>query len=191
VSIEVPGPPDWHITVPGPLRPAPMPEPAIRWPADGWEFALTTLLVVLAGPLVGLLWAAIGPELPLLRALTGSGSAYRTEIGADVHFLMLTTTAGFLCAAVAVVLRRDGPGVLLGLVVGGLLAALVADRVAYLVHHGETVQTLRHLGVSLARLHTFGIDPFFKVRALGVLVAWPIAALVLHTVAFAIRTRAR
>jgi hypothetical protein len=184
-------PPDWHVTLSGPPPSMPVAEPALRWPADGIEFAVTTVLVVLTGPLVGLLWAAIGPELPLARALTGSGQAYRAEVGADFHFLLLTGTAGLLCAAVAVALRRDGPGVLLGLVVGGSLAALVADRVAYLVHHGETLETLRHLGVSLSVLQRFGIDPFFKVRAEAVLVAWPMAALLLFTLALAIRSRAR
>ena len=178
---------DGHVTATGPLRPVPPAEPVMHWPADGWDFVLTTLFVVLSGPLIGLVWAAVGPELPLLPVLSGSGSAYRNEVGADFHFLLLSAAAGLLCAAVAVALRRDGPGVLLGLVVGGFGAALVADRVAYLAERGDTLDTLAHLQVSLATLHRYGIDPFFKVRALGVLVAWPLAALVLHAVALAAR----
>jgi hypothetical protein len=190
VSNEWSPPADWHVTLQEPWRPVP-PEPAVRWPADGWEFALTSLFVMLSGPLVGLIWAAVGPAVPLRPVLRGSGSAYRNQVGADFHFLLLSATAGLLCAAVAVARRRDGPGVLLGLVVGGLGAAVVADRVAYLVERGDTLDTLAHLQVSLATLHRYGIDPFFKVRALGVLVAWPMAAIVLHAIALAARTRAR
>lgn len=191
MSVEESQPPEWHVTVPGSLSAGTAPEPLVRWPHDAREFAFTTVLVVLAGPLVGLLWAAVGPELPLAPALTGSASAYRSEVGADFHFLLLTAAAGLLSAAVAVAVRRDGPGVLLGLVVGGLGAAIVADRVAYLVHRGDTLETLRQLGVSLSLLEKFGVDPFFKVRALAVLVAWPMAALLLHTLAAAVRGNAR
>ena len=191
MSTDGPQAGDWQVTLQAPWRPVPAPEPLVRWPADGWEFAATALFVVLSGPLVGLIWAAVGPGLPLLPVLSGSGSAYRNEVGADFYFLLLTAAAGLLCAAVAVALRRDGPGVLLGLVVGGLGAALVADRVAYLAERGDTLDTLAHLQVSLATLHRYGIDPFFKVRALGVLVAWPMAALAMHTIALAARARAR
>ena len=183
--------PDWHLTVSGPWPMPPVAEPAWRWPDDVRELVLTTVFVVLCGAPVGLLWASIGPELPLVRALTGSASAYRSEIGADFHFLLLNAAAGLLCAAVAVALRRDGPGVLLGLVIGGLGAAIVADRVAFLVNRDMTLDTLRHLGVSLSTLDKYGIDPFFKVRALGVMVAWPLAALLLHTAALAARSRTR
>lgn len=191
MSTDGSDPADWYVMVPGPLRPVPRPEPLVRWPADGWEFATTALFVVLSGPLVGLIWAAVGPGLPLARVLSGSGSAYRNEVGADFHFMLLSAAAGLLCAAVAVALRRDGPGVLLGLVVGGLGAAVVADRVAFLAERGDTLATLTHLQVSLATLHRYGIDPFFKVRALGVLVAWPMAALALYTIALAARAQPR
>jgi hypothetical protein len=180
----------WHVTVPGPLLPVPRPERALRWPADGWDFALTALYVVLAGPLVGLIWSSVGPALPLGLVLNGKGS-FGNQVGADFNFLVLGGVAGLLCAAVAVALRRDGPGALLGLVVGGLGASVVADRVAYLAERGQTLDTLRQVHVSLATLDRFGIDPFFKVRALGVLVAWPMAALVLFTIAVAIRGRPR
>jgi hypothetical protein len=144
-------------------------------------------VVVLTAPLVGLLWSAIGPKLPLQPALNGSETAFRTEVGADLHFLLVTAAAGIVCAAVAIALRRDGPGVVLGLGVGGVLASFVTDRVGYLLNRDHTVTALHHLGVSLSLLDKFGIDPFFKVRAIGVIVAWPLAAVVTHTLALAIR----
>jgi hypothetical protein len=95
--------------------------------------------------------------------------------------------AGVLCALVAVVLGRDGPGASLGLGVGGVIAALVAERVGYLANRGDTLDALRHLGVRLSALDQFHIDPFFKVRALGVLLAWPIAAVIVHSLLVGLR----
>jgi hypothetical protein len=179
--------PEWHLTVAGPVAPMPMPQRVVRWREDGRELALTVLAVVLSAPLVGFLWSALGPKLPLRPALSGSETAFRTEVGADVHFLILTAAAGVVCAIVAVALRRDGPAVVVGLSIGGVLGALVTDRVGYLVNRDHTLSALHHLGVSLSLLDKFGIDPFFKVRAVGVLMAWPLAALLTYMLALAIR----
>lgn len=155
------------------------------------DFLLVAVYVVLTGPIVGLLWSASGPKLDLFRALRGSGRAWRAEAGADVHFGLICIAAGAVCAAVAVLLSMDGPAVPAGLAVGGLGAAFVADRVGYLLNRGDTLDLLHARSVSLHTLSQYGIDPFFKVRALGVVVAWPIAALVVYVSAVAIRDRAR
>jgi hypothetical protein len=191
VSVDPWQPPAWHVTVPGPLQPPTVANPAGGWQDEARDFALTTVFVVLLGPVVGLIWSSVGPKLALVPALRGSASAYRAEVGAVLHFLLRSGAAGLLCAAVAIALRRDGPGVLLGLVVGGIGAAIVADRVGFLLNKDSTLDTLRHLGVSLALLDKYGIDPFFKVRALGVMLAWPLAAVVLYAVALAVRPNPR
>jgi hypothetical protein len=163
--------------------------------ASGWQdlrdFLLVAAYVVLAGPIVGLLWSVAGPKLDLFRALSGSGGAWRAEAGADVHFGLLCLAAGAVCAAVAVLLRMDGPGAIAGLAAGGLGAAFVADRVGYLLNRGDTLDLLHSRSVSLQTLSQYGIDPFFKVRALGVVVAWPMATLIVFVTAVAIRDRAR
>jgi hypothetical protein len=179
--------PEWHLAAAGPMAPMPLPEPVVRWRDDGRELALTVLALVFSAPLVGLLWSALGPKLPLRPALSGSETAFRTEVGADVHFVIVTAAAGVICAIVAIALKRDGPGVVVGLGIGGVLAALVTNRVGYLVNRDHTLSALHHLGVSLSLLDKFGIDPFFKVRAVGVLMAWPLAALLTYLLALAIR----
>lgn len=155
------------------------------------DFLVVATYVVLSGPIVGLLWSAAGPKLNLFRALRGSAEAWRAEAGADVHFGLLCIGAGAICAAVAILLRMDGPGVIAGLAAGGLGAAFVANRVGYLFNRGDTLHLLRSHSVSLKLLSQFGIDPFFKLRALGVVVAWPMAALIVYVTAVAIRDRAR
>jgi hypothetical protein len=184
-------PPEWHVTIDRPLPMLPPYEPAIRWLEDARDFLLTAVFVVLTGPIVGLVWAAVGPKVGLIPALQGSASGWRPEIGADFHFGLLGAGAGLVCAAIAVAWRRDGPGVPVGLAIGGLGAAVVADRVAFLVNRPDTLDTLRRHGVPLSLLAKYGIDPFFKVRALGVLVAWPVAALVAYAIALAVMGRNR
>ena len=161
------------------------------WQQDLRDFLLIATYVVLTGPIVGLLWSAAGPKLDLFRALGGSGGAWRAEAGADVHFGLLCIAAGALCAGVALLLRMDGPGVIAGLAAGGLGAAFVANRVGYLLNRGDTLDLLHSRSVSLHQLSQYGIDPFFKLRALGVVVAWPMAALIVYVTAVAIRDRAR
>lgn len=162
------------------------------WQQELRDFLLVAVYVVLSGPVVGLLWSASGPKLDLLRALRGSGQAWRAEVGADVHFGLWCLAAGAVCGAVVVLLRMDGPAVIAGLAAGGLGAAFVADRVGYLLNRGDTLDFLHSRSVSLHVLtHDYGIDPFFKLRALGVVVAWPMAALVVYVSALAVRDRAR
>jgi hypothetical protein len=157
------------------------------WRQELRDFLLTASYVVLAGPIVGLLWSAVGPKLDLLKVITGSGVAWKAEVGADVHFALLGSGAGAICAAIAFALRREGPGAVAGLAAGGLGAAFVADRVGYLLNHGDMVDLMRAHGITLRP----DINPCFEVRALGVVAAWPIAALVVHALAVALRDRSR
>ena len=161
------------------------------WQRDLRDCVVVAVYVVLAGPIVGLLWSWAGPKTDLIGALGGSGVAWRSEIGADVHFGLLCLGAGAVCAVIVFLCRLDGPGAVGGLALGGLGAAFVAERVGYLLNRGDTLTLLRAHSVPLSLLDRFGIDPFFKVRALGVVVAWPMAALVVYMAAIAIRDRSR
>ena len=161
------------------------------WLQELRDFLLVTTYVLLAGPIVGLIWSAAGPKVDLVRALGGSGGAWRSEVGADVHFALLGIAAGVICAALVVACRRDGPGAIAGLAVGGIGAAFVADRVGYLVNRRDTLNLLHAHNVPLSLLDKFGIDPFFKVRALGVVIAWPMAAIAIFMLVVAMRDRAR
>jgi hypothetical protein len=158
------------------------------WRQELRDFVVVAVYVVLAGPILGLLWSAAGPKLNLAGAIAGTGVDWKTEICADVHLGLLGIGAGALCAAVAFALHRDGPGSVVGLAVGGLGASFVADRIGFLLNRGDTLDLLHAHHLSPSNLT---IDPFFKVRALGVVVAWPIAALVVHMTALALRDRSR
>ena len=85
-----------------------------------------------------------------------------------------------------------GPGAVVGLAVGGVLGSLVAARVGHLESSTRT-------SWSPCRASFPGITPHsvatilgyfdFRVRARAVLVAWPLTAVVLHTVLATLRHR--
>jgi hypothetical protein len=138
---------------------------------------LAAVYVTLAGAVAGLVWAAVAPKLSKSAVLDLSGAMFHPQVGADAWFLLVGALAGVVCAAVAVyVVGEPGPGLVAGLAVGGLAAAFVADRVGYLAElHGSTQ-------MAIAAFRSLGGEPFtgefdFRVRALGVVTAWPIASL--------------
>jgi hypothetical protein len=157
----------------------------VRWPADGIDAALTAIVVTLIGPVVGLLWAAVAPKLSVAGLVRGSEAPFRAQIGADAWFLLLAVLAGAACGLVAGLLRRHGPGVVLGLGLGGVAASFVADRVGYLADRPDALTKLHAVGVTLAGLRHANIDPFLRVRGLGVALAWSMAAVVVHAIVVA------
>ncbi|MDQ1697648.1 MAG: hypothetical protein QOJ03_3001 [Frankiaceae bacterium] len=179
--------PEWQLPAGRSAYPPPFLEPLLRWPTDALDFVGTTVLMMLSGPVVGLLWFHVAPKLSIPKVVAGSEAPFRAQIGADAWFLLLAVLAGVVCAAVVVALRRTGPGTVAGLAVGGAGAAVVADRVGYLAQHGATLHMLRALGIDPAGVSLDAVD--FRVRALGVLVAWPLAAVVAHALALAVKAR--
>lgn len=178
--------PDWHVTVPQAAHPWTPPEPVVRWPNDVWVFGVTTALVVVFGAVAGLVWAAVAPKLAIAAVLAGHEEPFRAQIGADAWFLLVTSLAGVLTALVALLLRADGPATTAALGLGGTAAAFVADRVGYLTQHADVLHALRALGLDPQQVALDVVD--FRLRALGVVVAWPIAALLVHTGAVALRS---
>lgn len=173
-------PPPWHIEITAPVRvPPSATERGWRPWEDTFAAVVTTVFVALAGPVAGLVWAALGPQLSIPRVVAGSEAAFRTQLGADVSFLAVGVVAGIVCTAVAMAgFRGRGPGVLVGLAVGGLAAAFIADRVGYLVHHESTVTALRAVGATPSGSLVSLLD--FRVRALGVVTAWPLTSVIVH-----------
>jgi hypothetical protein len=135
---------------------------------------------VLLGAPVGLLWAAVTPRVEVVVAAGGqvrlSDPVAQQYIAADGWFLGLALLAGLLCGLLAWALgRRHGPGVVLGLVIGGLLAAEVARRTGELVDAGvarSAVEAGRAGAVDLA----------VQLRSEQARVGWPVAALAAHLV---------
>jgi hypothetical protein len=130
--------------------------------------------VALSGLLVGVLWVLIAPRAMVevrddaVFLLDPEGPAF---IAADGWFAVLGTVAGFLCAVVAFLrFRRHGPAALIGLTVGGLLAGVIAWRLGHLIGPGELAARAADVPDGTR------LEAPVELRALGVLLAWPVAA---------------
>jgi hypothetical protein len=162
---------------------------AVDWRRDSIVGLLIAAYVTVSGAAVGLLWSATAPTVPIKQVLAGSEEPFRTQIAADGRFLIYGVVAGIVSAIVVLLLREDGPGATVGLAVGGLLASLVANKVAMIAQHDGTLATLRalHLQVNHHAFDLLGL----QVRAQAVLIAWPIAAVAVHGLAVMLRNRHR
>ena len=137
---------------------------------------LLGLYTILLGSAAGLVWAAVAPKLSVPALAAGSDATFRAQVGADAWFLLVGGLAGVVCALMAVAMVGEpGPEATAALAVGGMVAALVADRIGYLSERGATSHALRVLGAHPDGSLISEID--FRIRALGVLTAWPLASL--------------
>jgi uncharacterized membrane protein YdcZ (DUF606 family) len=151
---------------------------------------LTAVYAMLVGPVVGLVWAALAPKLSIPALAANSDATFHALIGADAWFLLVGGLAGVMVALVAVAfLGEPGPAVTAGLAVGGLVAALIADRIGYLSQRGATSDALRALGAHPSGALVSEID--FRIRALGVLTIWPIASLAVVGLVIAVNAARR
>jgi hypothetical protein len=138
-------------------------------------------MVAASGAVVGLVWSATAPKLSIRALVGGSEATFKSQIAADGRFLLLAVLAGVVCAGVLIALGERGPGAVVGLAVGGVLAALVANRVGAVAQHDATMSALRSLAIPRSAHVLDLVD--FRVRADGVLLGWPIAALIVHGLA--------
>ncbi len=135
---------------------------------------LTVAITVLTGAPVGLLWAALAPRVTVevsgedVQVLDTYTDGF---IAVDAWFFAAVTLAGLVGGIVAWRLgRAHGPGVVLGLAVGGLAAAWIASRVGGEVDR-VTVQELLDAGVQgRAELAV-------RLRATSALLGWPLGSL--------------
>ena len=146
--------------------------PPVRW-LRIW--AATVAAMALLGVLAGLLWAQISPEV---RYVVVDGRALLIDpetqdlIGTDGRFALIAVLAGTLCgvAAYAAAGRgRDLP-LVLGLAAGGVAAALLMWWAGHLVGL-DAFRRLTRTG-STGRQITGVAD----LRAVGVVVFWPLVA---------------
>ena len=158
--------------------------------------ALTAVAVLLCGPLVGLLWAALAPRADLVvegeqvYPRDDETSAY---IAADGVFLAAVAAAGLLTGLLAWRLCRGYDlGAVVGLLVGGVAAAALARLVGEAV--GTSVGEL--VGRSLAGGGLEGgqevpSELAFRLRTPEALVGWPVGALLGFVAASVLARRAR
>ncbi|MFC6886229.1 MULTISPECIES: hypothetical protein [Actinomadura] len=138
-------------------------------------WAVTTAVVAVLGPLAGLLWHAIVPDVAyvviqgeaLLADPEGQG-----PIGVDARFALIGLVAGALCGVAGYLAggRRNDLPLLFGLVVGGAAASLLAWRVGHQIGLADFHRAVR--GAPDGRNVTGVAD----LRATGVLVFWPLVS---------------
>jgi hypothetical protein len=136
--------------------------------------AMTAAVTVLLGAPLGLIWSAVAPHAHVTVQAGAepyiSDATTEVFIAGDGWFIGLTLLAGLVCGVVAwLAARRSGPFVVIGLVIGGLLAAYVASRVG--VRVGQ--DTLRAM-VRSGRPGTYAGN--IALQAKAAFVVWPLGA---------------
>ncbi|GLF94213.1 DUF2567 domain-containing protein [Streptomyces yaizuensis] len=143
------------------------------------EGLLTLAVVTAAGVAMGLLWLWLAPRVPLIsdgKAVFLENSEGEGAVGADGVFALLGLGFGLVSAAgVFLWRRRGGIGLVVGLALGGLLGSLLAWRLG--VWLGPTSDVAAHAR-SVGRGVTF--DAPLELTAKGMVLAWPIAAMLTH-----------
>jgi hypothetical protein len=154
-----------------------------------WILAFSAAL----GAVAGLVWSALAEHIPIHALLTDSETADKALIGQDLTFAYVTATAGVLVVGLALALtarhqwreRVVGPGASIGLALGGVAGAWIADLVGKAQRDPAFSTALHRLGPHLPQLY---VDlelaaHQFQLRALGLLLVWPLLAVAVHAVA--------
>jgi hypothetical protein len=139
--------------------------------------AVTVAATAVLGALAGLLWAAISPHV---KYVSVQGKVFLVDpespalIGRDGRFALITAGLGLACGIVAYLAagRDNDLALVAGLVVGGVVAALLAWRVGHLIG----LDTFHRMVRAGDRTRVFDGPP--ELTARGVLVCWPFVALV-------------
>ena len=147
------------------------------------EAAVVTVAVALAGALLGVLWWWLAPHVPLVADVVDknwvvylSDSEGEQAIGVDGTFTLLAVGFGVVSAlAVFLLRRRGGVPLVVALGIGGLLGSLLAWKVG--VWLGPTKDVIAH-AKAVGKGVVFSAP--LKMGAKGALLAWPLAALVVH-----------
>lgn len=147
------------------------------WVCDLRVGAAVMGLVTAAGLMAAVVWWLVAPT-PAFHVVDGavdlvtpSGKAF---VAAEGWYAVVALVFGVVCAGVAYRwTRRSGVAVVLGLAVGGLLASLVMWRVGAWLGPDAVAAQARH-ATPADTLHL----PL-QLRALGVLVVWPLVSVVL------------
>ena len=179
-------PPNWRGTTvgaPAPANPRAAPESA------GFAVAARIAVpVILLGAPAGLLWSRISPQPDVVReagSLTIANLESEVFLGADAWFLFLTAGLGVVTGLVVWLVRRGhGAAVAVGVAVGGLAAAKVAQTVGQRVVLHDRLQRL-----CSAMEGCVLYDGTLHLRAGAVVLAWPIAALITLAVLTAVLDR--
>ncbi|MFE4369976.1 ABC transporter permease [Streptomyces sp. NPDC056835] len=143
------------------------------------QAVVVMVVVAVSGLALGLLWLWLSPRIPLISDETAvflKDTEGEEAIAGDGTFLLLALAFGVVSAALVFVFRRRGGiPLVVGLALGGLLGAVLAWRIG--VWFGPTSDVVAHAR-AVGKGVTF--DAPLELNAKGALLAWPIAAMVVH-----------
>ncbi|MFF1958601.1 DUF2567 domain-containing protein [Streptomyces sp. NPDC058220] len=143
------------------------------------QAAVVMVAIAVSGLLLGLLWLWLAPRIPLISDDTAvflKDTESEEAIGADGTFALLALAFGAVSAVLVFLFhRRGGIGLVIGLALGGLLGAVLAWQLGG--WFGPTSDVVAH-----ARAAGKGVtfDAPLELNAKGALLAWPVAAMVVH-----------
>ncbi|WP_030564438.1 hypothetical protein [Streptomyces aureocirculatus] len=147
--------------------------------AEVRDAVVIAVAVAASGVLLGLLWLWLAPRVPLIaddKAVFLKDTEGEQAIGGDGTFTLLGLAFGFVSALVVfLVRRRGGIPLVVGLAAGSLLGAVLAWKVGVWV--GPETDVVAH-AKSVGRGVVF--DAPMELKAKGVLLAWPVAAMVVQ-----------
>ncbi|WP_372348685.1 DUF2567 domain-containing protein [Streptomyces sp. KL116D] len=143
------------------------------------EAAVITVGVALVGLVLGALWLWLAPRVPLVSDSTAvylKDTEGEQAIGIDGTFTLLGLAFGAVTgAAVFLWRKRGGIPLVVALALGGLLGGVLAWRFG--IWLGPTQDVAAH-AKSLGKGVVF--DAPLELKAKGALLAWPLAAMVVH-----------
>lgn len=158
-----------------------------RWREDLTAFGCITVASVLLGAPAGLLWSALSPrytvEVTDAQLNTPNLQSTKAFIGADGSYLVVMLVVGLLCGVLAwLFARRSGPFTVLGLVVGGVLAALIAQRIGLQPGSDSALAALKEGSSFRGEVDLFlGVrdqkSGDTSLRSAWAAVGWPVGAL--------------
>ncbi len=147
------------------------------------EAAVVTVVVAVAGALLGALWRWLAPSVPLVGdVVNGAWVVYLKDtegeqaVGVDGTFTLLALGFGAVSAGcVFAWRRRGGVPLVVALMVGGLLGSVLAWRLGVWLGPGSDV-------IAQAKAAGKGVtfSAPLKLGAKGALLAWSFAALLVH-----------
>lgn len=143
------------------------------------QAAVIVVAMAVCGVLLGLLWMWLAPRVPLVAdndAVYLKDTEGEQAIGVDGTFTLLALAFGAVSGAVVFLLRRRGGiPLVVGLTAGGLLAAVIGWRLGiFLGPETDVVAHAKSVGKGVA------FDAPLELNAKGALLAWPVAALLVH-----------
>lgn len=140
---------------------------------------LVALGVAVVGVALGLLWLWLAPRVPMItdgKAVYLKHPEGEEAVGADGTFVLLGLGLGALAGTAVFWLRRKGGvGLVVGLALGGVLAAVIGWKLGAWL--GPTTDLAGH-AKAVGAGKTF--EGPLKLEAKGALLAFPFAALAVH-----------